>query len=147
MEIVTKKHNYFIQGKIEPQFIAEQISKHSRKTSIGAHTIFLGQVRRDVIDKKTVQEIEYSCYQEMAEKKLIKIRETAFAKYDLTCLHIFHSIGRVSAGEISLFVFVSSKHRKNVFDACSEIVEQIKTDDPIFGKEIFEDESFVWKKN
>lgn len=142
-----KKKNVFIEGAISPSFIAEQISRHGKRANIGAHTIFLGQVRSDVIDGKTVQAIEYSCYEEMAEKKLSEIREAAFAKYDLICMHIFHSVGRINAGEICLFVFVSSKHRKNVFSACSEIIEQIKVNVPIFGKEIFEDETYTWKQN
>lgn len=43
--------------------------------------------------------------------------------------------------------FVSSKHRKDAFDACSYIVEQIKIAVPVFGKELFEDNSYVWKVN
>ena len=142
-----KKHKVFVNGAISPQFIADSIAKHSTKTSIGAHDIFLGQVRNDIINGKTVNSIEYSAYEEMAEEKFHEIREAAFAKYKLTCMHIYHSIGLVKAGEICLFVFVSSSHRKDAFDACRDIVEQIKANVPIFGKEIFEDDSFVWKEN
>ena len=89
----------FIEGAINPVFIAGSVAKHSSKTGIGAHTIFLGQVRDDVIDGKTVQAIEYSAYHEMAEKEFHEIREAAFAKYELTCLHIYHSLGKLKAGE------------------------------------------------
>ena len=142
-----KKHNVFINGPITPEFIANSISKHSTKTDIGAHDIFLGQVRSDVIENKTVAAINYEAYQEMADELLHEIRETAFAKYNLVCMHIYHSLGVVKAGEICLFVFVSSKHRKVAFNACQDIVEQIKAMTPIWGKEIFEDDSFVWKEN
>ena len=142
-----KKHKVFVEGAISPAFIADSIAKHSKKTTIGGHDIFLGQVRNDIIDNKTVVAIDYSAYNEMAEQKLHEIREAAFAKYNLVCMHIYHSLGPVKAGEICLFVFVSSKHRKDAFDACREIVEQIKADVPIWGKEIFEDDSHVWKEN
>lgn len=142
-----KKHNVFITGSITPSFIADSIAKHSGKTTIGAHDIFLGQVRNDLINDKTVVAIDYSTYDEMAEQKFHEIREAAFAKYDLICMHIYHSLGIVKAGEICLFVFVSSKHRADAFNACREIVEQIKADVPIWGKEIFEDESYTWKEN
>ena len=142
-----KKHNVFVKGAISSAFIAESIAKHSKKTTIGAHDIFLGQVRNDLIDGKTVVAIDYSAYDEMAEQKIHEIREAAFAKYDLVCMHIYHSQGVVRAGEICLFVFVSSKHRNDAFDACRDIVEQIKAHVPIWGKEIFEDETFVWKEN
>jgi molybdopterin synthase catalytic subunit len=142
-----KKHNVFVNGPITPDFIANSIAKHSTKTDIGAHDIFLGQVRSDVIDDKTVVAINYEAYQDMADELFYEIREDAFAKYDLVCMHIYHSLGVVKAGEICLFVFVSSKHRKEAFDACQDIVEQIKAMTPIWGKEIFEDDSFVWKEN
>jgi len=134
-------------GPVSPHFIAESIAKHSSKRNIGAHTIFLGQVRNDVIEGKEVTGIEYSTYEEMAEEKFYSIREDAFSKYDLTCMHIYHSIGVVKTGEISLFVFVSAKHRKQVFEACSFIVEQIKSLVPVWGKELFEDGTHNWKTN
>lgn len=142
-----KKHNIFVNGPISPNFIADSIAKHSSKTTIGAHDIFLGQVRSDVIENKIVQSIEYTTYEEMAEEKFHEIREAAFDKFELTCMHIYHSIGNVKAGGICLFVFVSSKHRTQAFEACRYIVEEIKSHVPIWGKEIFEDETFVWKEN
>lgn len=142
-----KRKKVFIEGPISPGVIADSIAGHSSKTGIGAHSIFLGQVRSDIIHGKTVRAIEYSAYLEMAEKEIHKIRESAFKKHDLICMHIFHSLGRVKAGEINMFVFVSSKHRKSASEACREIVEQVKADVPVFGKEIFEDETYVWKEN
>jgi len=142
-----KKHKVFIEGAITPQFIADSIAKHSTKKNIGAHDIFLGQVRNDMINGKEVRAIDYTTYQEMAEDVLHEIREATFAKFDLTCMHIYHSVGKINAGEISLFVFVSSAHRKMAFDACREIVERIKKEVPVWGKEIFEDETYEWKQN
>lgn len=137
----------FIDGSITPQFISDSIAKHQTKTGIGGHNIFLGQVRADIIDGKEVKAIEYSGYMEMAEKEFHNIRETAFENFDLTCMHIYHSLGIVKAGEICLFVFVSSKHRDECYKASRYIVEEIKAKTPIFGKELFEDDSFTWKIN
>ena len=83
----------------------------------------------------------------MAEKVFHEIREAAFEKFDLTCLHIYHSIGIVKAGELCLFVFTSSRHRKMAMDACRFIVEEIKLKAPVFGKEVFEDMTHQWKVN
>ena len=69
------------------------------------------------IDGKKVAAINYSAYEEMAEKTFHEIREAAFEKFDLTCMHIYHSMGIVKAGEICLFVFTSSAHRKETMDA------------------------------
>jgi len=142
-----KKKKVFVDGPIKPLFIGEAIAKHQSKTSIGGHNIFLGQVRNDIIDGREVSAIEYTAYEEMAEPEFEKIREEAFNKFDLVCLHIYHSLGVVEAGEISLFVFTSSPHRDDSFKATRFIVNEIKAKVPIFGKELFTDSTFGWKKN
>lgn len=134
-------------GPIEPEFIATSIAKHQSKTTIGAHQIFLGQVRADEIEGKSVKAIEYSAHEEMAESIIHEIREETFNKFDLTCMHIHHSIGKVKTGEICLFVFVSSAHRKASNEAIVYLVEAIKERVPIFGKEVYEDGTHIWKKN
>jgi molybdopterin synthase catalytic subunit len=142
-----KAKNVFMDGAISSQFIGESIGKHQSKTTIGAHNIFLGQVRADEVDGRLITAIDYTAHQEMANAKFFEIREATFEKFNLTCMHIYHSIGEVKAGEICLFVFVSSPRRKEVFKALEYIVEEIKAKVPVFGKEIFEDESHQWKVN
>ncbi len=142
-----KPKNIFKQGAISSEFIAESIAKHQSKTSIGAHNIFLGQVRADKIEDNTVASIEYTAHQDMANQEFYSIREAAFAKFELSCMHIYHSLGIVKSGEICLFVFVSSPRRKAVFPAIEFIVEEIKAKVPIFGKEIFNNETHQWKVN
>jgi molybdopterin synthase catalytic subunit len=139
--------NIFLQGAVSPALIAEQIAKHSTRTNIGAHDIFLGQVRADVIDGRTVAGIEYTTYEAMALEKMQEIREAIFAKYPLTCMHVFHSLGHVQAGEICLFVFTSAAHRRAAIDACAELVERIKAELPVWGKEIFDNATHQWKVN
>tara|TARA_R110000772_G_scaffold59378_2_gene134490 strand:+ start:846 stop:1289 length:444 start_codon:yes stop_codon:yes gene_type:complete len=142
-----KSKNVFMDGAISSQFIGESIGKHQSKTTIGAHNIFLGQVRADEVDGRLITAIDYTAHQEMANAKFFEIREATFKKFNLTCMHIYHSLGEVKAGEICLFVFVSSPRRKEVFKALEYIVEEIKAKVPVFGKEIFEDESHQWKVN
>ncbi|MCD2257740.1 molybdenum cofactor biosynthesis protein MoaE [Psychroserpens luteolus] len=137
----------FIEGAISAEFIGNSIAKHQTKTTIGAHDIFLGQVRADIIDGKTIKAIEYTAYEDMANEKFHEIREATFEKFNLTCMHIYHSLGKVNAGEICLFVFVSSPRRVEVFNAIEYLVNTIKEQVPIFGKEIFEDQSHQWKVN
>lgn len=142
-----KPKNIFLQGAIPVSFISESIQKHSSQTAIGAHSIFLGQVRSDVINEKKVTAIEYTAYEEMALEKMHTIRESVIKKYSLTCMHVYHSLGKIAAGEICLFVFTSSPHRQAATEACNETVERIKAELPIWGKEFFEDETYQWKVN
>jgi molybdopterin synthase catalytic subunit len=142
-----KPINIFVEGAISPGFISERIGEHSHKKGIGGHSIFLGQVRADETDGKKIRAIEYSAYTEMCLEKMHEIREAIFAKYPLSCMHVYHSMGSVAAGEICLFVFTSSAHRKPAIDACNETVERIKSELPVWGKELFEDAGFQWKVN
>ena len=142
-----KPKNIFQPGPISSEKIATSIQNHSSKTDIGAHSIFLGQVRADEIQGSRVRAIEYTAYEEMALEKAHEIREEIFQKYPLSCMHIHHSLGEVKAGEICLFVFTSSKHRKSAIEACEELVERIKKELPIWGRELLESEQEQWKVN
>jgi molybdopterin synthase catalytic subunit len=142
-----KAHNVFINGPIPAQLVGDLVEKHNTKTATGAHGIFLGQVRADAIADKTVAAIEFSAYEEMATEMFGDIREAVFGSYPISCLHIHHSLGTVNAGGICLLVFVSSPHRDAALDACRWVVEQIKMNVPVWGKEIFQDQSHTWKKN
>jgi molybdopterin synthase catalytic subunit len=142
-----KERNIFVQGPIDAAFIGESIAKHASKTSIGGHGIFLGQVRADEMEGRQVKGIEYTAYEAMALERMTAIREDIFAKYPLTCLHVHHSLGLVEVGGICLFVFASAVHRREAIDACSECVERIKAELPVWGRELFEGDGHQWKVN
>lgn len=144
---LRKPKPIFKQGAISAESIGVSIANHQTKTEIGAHNIFMGQVRADEIEGKKVVAIEYTANEELANEAVFAIREKAFEKYDLTCMHIYHSLGEVKVGEICLFIFVSSPRRNAANEACRYILEAIKKDAPIFGKEIFEDSTHQWKVN
>ncbi len=145
MEMKIKK--VFVAGAISPEFIANTIAELQTKTQTGAHNIFLGQVRADEIEGKTVSAIEYTAYESMANQKFHEIREATFEKFEIASMHMYHSLGTVAVGEICLFVLVSSPHRAVVFEALQFVVEAIKKEVPVFGKELFEDNSYQWKVN
>lgn len=139
--------NIFQQGAIPPEFVANSIAKHQSKTGIGAHDIFLGQVRADVVDEKEVKAIEFTAYEDMANQKAHELKEEAIGKFGLSCMHIHHSLGIVPMGGICIFVFVSAPHRSSVFEALQWVVNSLKADVPIFGKELFEGDAYQWKAN
>ena len=134
-------------GQLGAMWVPIEVIRRSYRNYIGAHNIFLGQVRADEINEKTIRSIQYTAYKDMANQKFHEIREAAFSKFNLSCMHIYHSLGEVKVGEICLFVFASSPRRKEVFKALEYVVEEIKADVPIFGKELFEDNTHQWKVN
>ena len=139
-----KEKKHLFQGPVPAEKIAQLITHHQHKTDIGAHSIFLGQVRADIMDGKKVAAIRYSAYDEMAEKELSAIREEAFAKFPMPCMHIYHSIGELKSGEVSLVVMTSSAHRAEAIRAMEWVVEEIKKRVPVWKQEVFEDGTLAW---
>lgn len=143
-----KVKDIFTEGPIDPAAIAASIAKHATRTDIGAHEIFLGQVRGDVMDGRSVVSIEYTAYREMALERMHVLREQAFALWpSMTCLHVHHSLGVIKAGALCFMVFASAPHRQSAREAVAWVVDRIKAELPIFGKEILSDHTHTWKHN
>ncbi|HRH39477.1 MAG TPA: molybdenum cofactor biosynthesis protein MoaE [Flavobacteriales bacterium] len=151
-----RKRDIFVEGAIPASFISESIAKHATRTDIGAHEIFLGQVRADIIahgtggefPAPTVTAIEYTAYRDMANEQMTTIREEAFARWpSMTCLHVHHSLGMINAGELCFMVFASAPHRQQAREAVAFVTDEVKKRLPIFGKEIFAEGGHVWKSN
>ena len=136
-----------IQGPIKQELVSQIIAETSQG-SIGAQSIFLGQVRNDLLEGKKVLLIEYSAYEEMVHAETNKILEHIKQKYnDVQKVYIRHSVGEVKAGEHSLFVFVACGHRRQAFKAVEEIVDLIKEKLPVWKKEVLDDGNHVWTEN
>ena len=136
-----------IEGPISPSAISEIVNRGGTNTDSGAHSLFLGQVRKDLIDGKSVKAIEYSAYEEMVMMEANKILKSVMSEFnDVKSIEILHSKGLVNAGEISLVVMVTSGHREQAIKACAKLVELIKEKLPVWKKEILEDDSEKWKQ-
>jgi len=140
--------DYLINGPISPELIASRISLRENRKDTGGHSVFLGQVRGDIIDGKEVEAIEYSAYNQMvnteAERMISEIRN---AYNDVLDVDLLHSVGIVKTGQISLFVMVSAGHRDHAIKACSQFVEMLKKRLPVWKKELFADDSHRWTEN
>lgn len=140
--------NYLIQGPVTSGIIASYLEKMSADRNAGGHSYFLGQVRADEKDGKTVLAIEYSAYESMVKAEADKIIESVLSEFDdLKSVRILHSTGVVKAGEVSLAVMVSAGHRHQAITACAKTVELIKERLPVWKKEIFDDNSHTWRDN
>lgn len=124
-----------INGPITPATLAEYVQALGAETQSGALAQFLGQVRADDIEGQPVAGIEYSAYAEMAEKELAAIREEALAKFELNSVYLFHSIGKVRTGELSLMILISSGHSKTVYEPLNWLVDNVKSRVPVWKKE------------
>ena len=124
------------EEKIEPVRLLEKLQIDGD----GAILTFSGIVRTPNLGKEVLY-LDYECYLSMAERVLRSIEEETRERFLIDDVIIHHRIGRVYPREISLFCAVSSRHRKEGFDALKFIVESIKRRVPIWKKEHFEDGS------
>lgn len=141
-------HKFLSEGPLTTEQLSRLMSLMKDRSDTGGHSLFIGQVRADIVNGKSVTAIEYSAYESMvnveAERIIAQIK-TEFS--DVKTIEILHSTGIVKAGEVSLAVMVSAGHRHQAIQACSKTVELIKERLPVWKKELFEDNSHIWKEN
>lgn len=140
--------DYLTEGPVTINEISQMFEKTGDNKLAGGHSVFIGQVRADNIEGKTVKAIEYSAYGSMVKAEGDKIIAEIFSDFsDVQSVDIIHSTGIVPAGEKSLFILVSAGHRQQAVQACARTVELIKERLPVWKKEVYEDDSHSWRQN
>ena len=104
-------------------------------TEHGAVVDFFGVVRENENDT-TISGLEYEAFVEMAEAELRRISEETAQKFSLGAVIVHHRIGFVPAGEASLFVRVSARHRGAAFAGSQQLVDLLKARVPIWKRPI-----------
>lgn len=107
-----------------------------RDNTVGGTVIFLGTVRERNSDNLKLSQLCYEAYETMAEKIFSEIETEARLKWEIDGITALHRIGTLNVGEVSVILIVSSKHRKEAFDCCKYIIDNIKTRVPIWKMEI-----------
>lgn len=116
----------------------QKVIETAQSLGAGALNVFIGTVRDHALDKKVVW-LEYEAYESMAVAETRKIIDEAAERFKLLGWAVSHRIGTLKPGEVAVAVAVSTKHRKESFEACQFIMDKLKASVPIFKKEIFED--------
>ncbi len=109
----------------------------------GAVVTFSGIVRTNE-GSRILKGLQYDCYMDMAKKLFQEAGEDVMRRFSLLDLVAFHRIGFVAPGETSLFVAVCALHRAEAFNGCSEFVDRIKKNVPIWKKDIFAEGGESW---
>ena len=107
---------------------------HAANLGVGAVVSFVGYVR-DFNEGKAVAGMLLEHYPGMTEKALGKIIDEAAQRWPLLKLEVLHRIGLLEPGEPIVFVGVASAHRQAAFDACSFVMDYLKTRAPFWKKE------------
>jgi molybdopterin synthase catalytic subunit len=147
---MNKQTNFeiiWIEGGILPSMTANFLERISKSDITGGIDIFIGQIRADLKSDKKVKAIQYTSHPKMANKILEEITQNAISTHQLTHVYICHSLGDVLVGGVSMLVIAAAAHRAEAFAGCREMVEKIKSEAPIWGEEIFENDEREWKIN
>ncbi|MFB3764078.1 MAG: molybdenum cofactor biosynthesis protein MoaE [Methanotrichaceae archaeon] len=117
----------------ERDFSIDEIVSKAKREDVGAIVTFLGTVRND-----NIQRMELEAYKEAALPELEKIGNEATQKFDLKSVHIIHRIGSLFVGDNIALIVCAAGHRKEAFEGCSYIIDELKERVPIWKKEIAE---------
>ena len=100
-----------------------------RDPAAGAVVTFQGVTRE-------VERLEYEAYAEMAEPRIEAILRDAIERHGLCAAAAEHRVGTVPLTEPSVLVAVSAPHRGEAFAAAREVIDRIKSEAPIWKKEV-----------
>lgn len=113
----------------------EEIYSKVDNPAHGAVVTMSGMVRNQT-DGKSVVALEYQAYEPMALQVFYQIADHIRHQWsDIGRVAIYHRIGRLSIGEISVLVAIGCPHRGQAFAACEYAIDTLKHNAPIWKKE------------
>ncbi|PPJ64937.1 molybdenum cofactor biosynthesis protein MoaE [Cuspidothrix issatschenkoi] len=128
---------------LAPLSVAEIYSQADNHAN-GAVVLMSGMVRNQT-DGKPVTALEYQAYEPMALQVFYQIADSIRNQWsNVNRVVIYHRIGRLSVGEISVLVAVGCPHRGEAFAACQYAIDTLKHNAPIWKKEHWQDGSSSW---
>lgn len=97
----------------------------------GAVASFTGLVRGD--DGVELLELEH--YPGATERALEALAEEACARWSLLAATVVHRVGPMRPGERIVFVGTAAPHRAAALDACTFLIDRLKTGAPFWKRE------------
>jgi molybdopterin synthase catalytic subunit len=84
---------------------------------------------------RPVLELEYSAYESMAEKEMLRIATAIADEFPGIRLAAHHRIGLLQLGDAAIICAASAPHRAEAFLACRKLIDEIKAHVPIWKRE------------
>ena len=101
----------------------------------GAMASFVGYCR-PTSNNTAVERLELDHYPGFTEAEIQRLSESVSKRHNLLDILVIHRIGAISAGEPIVLVAALSAHRAAAFAAVGELMDYLKTDAPIWKKEV-----------
>ena len=127
----------------ESNLDAEKLKEKLNFEGCGAIVSFVG-ITRDLEDGERVLQLEFDAWRDQLIPTLETIAERCKNEFEVSGIAIAHRVGIVAPQENIVAIHVCSPHRKEAFLACSNIIDELKIQAPLWKKEVTESGS-VWK--
>jgi len=129
----------------DPWKVLDEYQKNMPKLDgqYGATAVFVGTMR-DFNEGDNVSEMFLEHYPGMTEKHLENICRQATGEYQLLESLVVHRVGAIKPNDPIVLVAVWTAHRKQAFEACREIMEDLKSKAPFWKKEQLNDGQDRW---
>jgi adenylyltransferase/sulfurtransferase len=121
----------------------EKLNENLRGSKVGAVVNFEGIVR-DHNEGKNVTVLEYEAYDSLCQIEAQKILTEVQNKFDVLFVHCVHRVGKLTVGDIAIWIGAASSHRDEAFQACRYVIDEIKKRLPIWKKEFYTDGDSGW---
>lgn len=142
--IITKPRIEDSFGVTLAPLSVEEIYYKADNPANGAVVVMSGMVRNQT-DGKPVVALEYQAYQAMALQVFYQIADDIRNQWPIVSrVVIYHRVGRLLVGQISVVVAVGCPHRGEAFAACEYAINTLKHNAPIWKKEHWQDGSSSW---
>ena len=101
----------------------------------GCIVSFVG-ITRGEDDGEEVLRLEFDAWQDSLEKVLRDLAEEAMQRFSVIGIAMSHRIGSVAAEEPIVAIHVGAAHRAEGFTACSWLIDELKSQAPLWKKEV-----------
>ena len=108
----------------------------------GATVTFAGVVR-DQDGGASVIELEYQAHP-TAGAVVADVAADLAAREGVIAVAVTHRYGLLGVGDIALVAAVSAAHRREAFEACSDLVDEVKRRLPVWKRQVFTDGHDEW---
>ncbi len=104
------------------------------RAKVGACAVFVGTMR-DINEGDEVRAMTLEHYPGMTERHLTRIAEEAEQRWGLQDVLVVHRVGQLLPADPIVLVAVWAGHRREAFEACRFIMEDLKSKAPFWKKE------------
>jgi molybdopterin synthase catalytic subunit len=108
----------------------------------GGTCVFVGTVR-DVDGGRAVTVLDYTAHPSVSAI-LREVADEVASRHPVNAVAAVHRVGELKVGDVAVVVAAAAPHRGEAFDACRQLIDELKTRVPIWKHQRFDDGGEEW---